>query len=348
MATRQRISVLDFLGDNYEPLWDKTNPNKFYYHVGNALMQYHVDTDAKEIIRTFGEYGEISGKGESSLSEDGNHLVLAGDNQEIFVYQFDVDGKGLTTPAPAGIDSIMITPDNNVLVSGQTGMYLYSRDMEFLRKIGGNNGHKGVMRSPEGEEVLVWFDNVDYAIKKVRLVDNTITSLIPIDITLAVHISCPRKGPSFIFETYNPDNPNPNGGMAPLANSICQGFLDGSAPTELLKHGSSAASYTGQPLTTISDDGTVFAFGSNKAGPMDVYLGVMAAPQPSPVPPAPIPVPTVGRVPVSLVNFPNQGPLTKGNFPAKLGEAGFVYDGTGTKLILNDGHKWVWPGTLLH
>lgn len=281
VTTRQRICPLEWLGDSAEPLWDKANPNKLYYHAGNKLMVYCVDTNVHDVIHTFGEYVEISGKGESALSEDGNHLVLCGDNREIFVYQLDTDGKGLTGDTSEGFDSVYIIPDNNVLVSGVGGMFLFDRDMKFLRKIGGNNGHKGVMRDTNGDECLVWIDNTDNVIKKIRLADNVALPLITLDWSLACHISCPRKGDFCLVETYDPHNPV----FTKLDdNAIIKLPLDGTASTELLKHGSNASNYNGQPRVSISDDGSRFVYGSNMGGTVtNVYLGDLG----NPISPAP-------------------------------------------------------------
>lgn len=55
------------------------------------------------------------------------------------------------------------------------------------------------------------------------------------------------------------------------------------------------------------------------------------------------------QYPVPAVHFPNQDPLTPSNFPAFLGQSGFVYDsGDNVKLLFNDGtHVWMVPMILV-
>jgi len=91
-ATLQRIKPLCCVGNivaaSSEPLWSRTDPNLFYFHPAgsNQLKAYNVTTDLAPAVHTFSEYGSISAQGESEMSYDGDHIVLAGDGHEIFVY----------------------------------------------------------------------------------------------------------------------------------------------------------------------------------------------------------------------------------------------------------------------
>ncbi len=166
-----RIAPLPFLGDASEPLWSSTDPYTFYYHaIGETLLlAYNILTKTSHTLHNFIEYTQISGKGESALSEDGNHIVLIGDNRYVFVYNIATGQKSAVLDTdPHGLDSLYITPDNNVLISwGGTGtarfegMELFDSNMNFLRQIATVNGHKGVTRDADGSEVLIWTNSAE-------------------------------------------------------------------------------------------------------------------------------------------------------------------------------------------
>ena len=101
-----------------EPRWSQTDPAIFYYINGNQLKQYDVLTRGVTVLHEFDEYASISGKGTANLSVDGDHLLLIGDNIDVFVYTLSTDTSGpvLELENAGDLNGMMITPDNNVLI----------------------------------------------------------------------------------------------------------------------------------------------------------------------------------------------------------------------------------------
>ena len=69
-----------------QPRWSRSNAKLLYFVNGNTLYTVDVDSLVVSVVRAFGEYGSISGHGESDICFDGNHLVLVGDGRDVFVW----------------------------------------------------------------------------------------------------------------------------------------------------------------------------------------------------------------------------------------------------------------------
>jgi hypothetical protein len=261
-----------------EPRWSRTDRDVLYYHYGNQLRSYNTATDLIAILHVFGEYGSISGKGESDISFDGDHLVLVGDNRHVFVYEISSNTKGPVFDAGTnGFDSVYITPDNNITVtwfqSGNgryNGIELFDRNMNFLRQVSRAGGHMDVTRDTNGDEVLIWTNSNDPApicsngIVKIRLADSQQTCLLPLDWSLAVHISAPDSNGWVFVETYAPGDPLTAPAWTTYTNEILQIKLDGSEVRRLAHHRSRPFnSYNYQPHVSVSRDGGMLVYNSN-------------------------------------------------------------------------------------
>jgi hypothetical protein len=199
-----------------EPRWSRKDNHTLYYVRGNQFKTYDISSGAINIVHTFGEYGAISGMGESDISFDGDHFVFAGDGRYVFVYQISTDTKSpVFDTGGKGLDSVYITPKNNVIVSWvqsgtvrNTGQELFDGNMNFLRQVGRADGHKDVTLDTNGDEVLVWTNSNDpqpicnNGIVKIRLSDGQQTCLATLDWSLAVHISAPDNSGFIYVETY--------------------------------------------------------------------------------------------------------------------------------------------------
>ncbi len=159
---------------------------------GNQLKQYNTGSGATTVVHTFGAYTAVSGKGESDICFDGDHFVLVGDNWSVFVFQISTgtSGPALDTGG-RGIDSVYITPDDNVTVtwlqagsSRYNGIELFDRNMRFQRQLSRVGGHMDVTRDLNGEEVLILSNaadpapKCDNAVVKIRLADGQQTCLL--------------------------------------------------------------------------------------------------------------------------------------------------------------------------
>ena len=262
-----------------QPRWSRRSPDVFYYLSGNTLKSYDVATDARAVVRVFGEYAGINGLGESDISSDGDHFVLVGDFRDVFVYEISTDTKGpvLDTTGLGGFDDLYITPDNNVLVgwyaigsAPRQGVELYDRDMRFLRQVSRTLGHMDVTRDVDGSEVLLLGNASDpepvcfNGVVKIRLSDGRQTCLVTFDWSMSVHISAPDRSGFVIVGTYAPADPDPVLGFRTYTDEILQVSLDGSEVRRLAHHRSRPFnSYGWTPRASVSRDGSRLVYSSN-------------------------------------------------------------------------------------
>ena len=314
-----------------EPRWSRTDPNVLYYVSGNQLVRLDVASGATSLVHQFGEYSQISGRGESDISGDGDHFVFAGDNRYVFVYEISTDTKGPTLDtAGQAFNNLYIAPDNSVAIGWLptgtarfTGVELFNRDMVFQRQLAHAIGHMRLTRDTNGDDVLVWNNsddpsplaNCQNGIVKVRLSDAQQTCLLQLDWSLAVHITAADGDGWAIVETYAPSDPFPqSAAWATYSNEIVRVSLDGSETRRLLHHRSRPLnSYSYQPRATVSRDGSKLVFTSNFNLPSilgypaeysDVYLVAVtpaSAPGPNLQPETPTPVPEEISAPAPAV-----------------------------------------------
>lgn len=262
-----------------EPRWSRTSPTLLYFVNGNRLKSFDVLSGANTVVRTFSEYGRISGHGESDISADGDHLVFAGDGRYVFLYEISTDTKSaVLDTAGRGFDSLYVTPGNNVTVTWlqggnnrYNGIELFDRNMVFQRQLTRVGGHMDVTRDAAGQEVLVWTNSADpnpidcqNGIVKVRLSDAQQTCAAELDWSLGVHISCPDGGGSCIVSTYAPGDPLPGGAWPAYTNEVFEVRLDGSEVRRLAHHRSRAYNgYNYMTKASVSRDGARVLFSSN-------------------------------------------------------------------------------------
>jgi len=146
-----------------EPRWSKTDPAILYFIGGNQLKQIDVDSGSQTVVHTFSEYGVISGKGESDISEDGKHFVFAGDDRYVFLFDISTGTKsGVFDTGGRSFDSLYVTPNNNATITWYTngtarynGIELFDGDMNFQRQVARAGGHIDVARDVNDDEVLL-------------------------------------------------------------------------------------------------------------------------------------------------------------------------------------------------
>ena len=282
------------IGASDEPRWSKQYPNSLFYHSGNALNLFDCGSGHIEELRRFNEYGTISGKGESDISEDGNHFVLCGDDREVFVYTIHRDKKGPTLLVEDDrLESLYIAADNSVITSARSGkMNLYDKRMVFVKKLGDYNGHKCVVRDTDGTPCMVWSTSADpgaeqrcpNGVEKVSLTrtnaDGTPerTCLLPLPQVQwgeAVHIS-PANGWVLVECYENSDVPENL-----YRDELVRVPLDGSPVQIIADHGSvidknwdQPWKYFAMPKAVVRRDGGAVMYGSNRDNPVPGYCDV--------------------------------------------------------------------------
>lgn len=261
--------------------WDRKNPRRLYYIYLNELRWFDTGDFANwGIVRKFSEFPNVSGMGESDISQDGDHFVLCS-GRNIFVYEVSTDRKLLEAGWPSPFTDLYVTPDNNILVSEPDGVYLRAGTVISKGRLTPKRGHMDVTRDSNGDECLIWAnaDEKDHlagfpnGIIKIRLADGTQTGLLSLGWSpkggpesMACHISCQDNGPALV-STYGKD---PD---VQYSNELLLVALDGSGLQHYFgKHGSDASDYSGQPKASVSHDGSRFVYTANG----DAHIQVIA------------------------------------------------------------------------
>jgi len=357
-----------------EPRWSRKDPNILYYIRGNQLKQLSVGANAISVVRTFTEYAAITGAGESDISVDGDHFVLAGDRTQVFVYTISTDSKSaMFDTGGNSFDSLYISPGNQVTItwlSNGAGRYqgieLFDKNMNFQRQLTKAGGHMDIAADTNGDEVLLWTNSNDPApiackngIVKVRLSDAKQTCLVQLDWSLAVHVSAPDNNGWVFVETYNPIDIIPPTGWKTYTNEFLQIKLDGTEVRRLAHHRSRPLnSYTYEPKISTSHDGSKIVFGSNfglqaqQGNPVeysDAYmidLGPNGSPAPDPAPAVTTRVQQDGSGIAYAGSWFNNTNVVHSGGSAKLGmdpgsSVTFSFNGTGADWI---GYSDEWSG----
>ncbi|MGH9804347.1 MAG: choice-of-anchor D domain-containing protein [Candidatus Acidiferrales bacterium] len=225
-----------------EPRWSMTDPNVFYYHQSNQMKKRNLSDGTTTAVRTFTQYSAINfGGGESDISEDGDHMVIVGDNRFVHVYRISTNTLGPALDlAGNSFDNFDMTANNNVLGnygSSGTGRFrgieLFDKNMNFLRQVLPYGGHADRGRDINGDEILVITNNNDTSplagcapgMIKVRLSDSQETCLVSFQKATpsggawwntSPHVSVNNSGGHpwaliSITDTTRPGTANPNG-----------------------------------------------------------------------------------------------------------------------------------------
>lgn len=261
-----------------EPRWSRTDPAVFYYINGNQLKQYDVLTRNDTVVHEFEGYASISGKGGGNLSFDGDHMVLVGNNVEVFVYQFSTDtpGPALVMNNAGDANTLMITPDNNVLVvwddKGEerfNGIELFDSNMNFQRQVTTVGGKMDVARDADGSEILFWANanesspdpDCTNGVIKIHLEDNSRSCMVSLDWALGMDISAPQDGDVFYISTHGP---SPDEDWNVYQNEVLRVSMDGQEIERLLHHRSMpTGNIYAHPRVSVSRDGSRLVYASN-------------------------------------------------------------------------------------
>ena len=281
------------IGNSAEPRWSLTNPNVFYFHEDNQLKKFELTTQQKSVVRTFTQYNSINfGGGEADISDDGDHLVIVGDDRYVGLYTFSTNTLGLTldTYGLGGFDYFDVTPDNNVIArwgaqgAGRyKGFELFDQNMRFLRQVATFGAHADRARDLDGAEVLIVAAYNDTqpplgcehnGIEKVRLSDGRRTCLLGLDWNAEIHVSANSTGkkPWVLVSTTDVSSGTATATLAfnwqniwkARYNEVILVKLDGSETRRLAHHRSRKLDdYWFMPRATISRDGKYALFDSN-------------------------------------------------------------------------------------
>jgi hypothetical protein len=293
-----------------EPRWSGKDAQVFYYHDGNQLKKFDVLTRQKSNVHTFPQYQKITfGGGEGDISEDGDHLLIMGDDRQVGMYTLSSDtlGRVIDLKAIGDWHEIYVTANNNMLVrwsaegTGKNkGMGLFDKEMNFIRQVVPFVGHNDQGRDSNGDEVLLIAGYRDTApapgcenngVEKVRLSDSKKTCLVPLNWDTEIHVSSnsDRRNPWVLVsvtdtgkgtaEANNNLPPDWRSRWGVRFNELILAKIDGSERRRIAHHRSRTLSdYWFQPRAAISRDGSYAIFDSNFGiNPLKDYTDVFLA-----------------------------------------------------------------------
>ncbi len=291
--TGKIITRMEF-SNSAEPRWSHTARDEFYYHEENRLMKYNVTARRATTLVTFNQYERITfGGGECDVSEDGDHLVVAGDMRHVGLFQLST-GKmkrviDLTALKPWA--EAYITANNNIAVrfdeDGEgkyQGLSLFDSNMNFIRKVLPFGAHSDQTRDVNGDEVIVMGAYRDLkpppgcennGVMKVRLSDSKKTCILPMDWGQELHVSANTNGKhrwvlvsgtdvKGTADLPNKMQPDWQKKWRPRVNELILVKTDGSERRRIVHHrGRVSDFYWWQPRATLSKDGKFAIFDSN-------------------------------------------------------------------------------------
>jgi hypothetical protein len=219
------------LGDNQEPNWSPTDPNKIYffegYGQGLTISTYNIATDQKAVMRDLGSrvkalFPNATGmwtKGEGRPSNDGKvwcvevgHTVQPGSNfvaDGLVSYNLVTDtvlGHMKVTESP---DHISTSPKGDYCIPSwglPLGTRAYKADFSSYTQLEDRSEHSDLAVTKSGDQVYVYsaYDGVDAGkVMMVRLADGQKTPLFDLYGTnhssVALHVSgTSRNKPGYV------------------------------------------------------------------------------------------------------------------------------------------------------
>lgn len=258
-----------------EMRWHPTRPEIMFYVNQDTIGFWNVRNNAKDIIKTFEGYSELSiGPWEGNLSFDGHKVVLVGKNGDqkvAFTYDLNQDKKYPDLKFENGsIDWVSISHSGKYMVANMRGDTTQVYDMNG-KKIGalwseyGRPSHYDLTLDMNGNDVAVGVSKSKPDEGKVimrRLKDGKVTVLTRGG--YAGHTSTRNvKRPGWAYVSYQYKGPN----WPPYWDEIVAVKLDGSLDVERLAHIHTGSSdYLNQAHPVPSPDGQKVLWASSWDG----------------------------------------------------------------------------------
>ena len=270
------------ISSSAEPRWSRTDPQTFYF-VSEATLKQWTDGVVSN-VHAFNEYMYISGRGESDISADGDHLVLCGARpdgiDEVFVYEISTGKKQSIWPQSDPFDGLKIDSRNRIVLSKDSGVYVFDGTVSW--PITSVNGHACLARLA-GRDVLLWCAASDpkinaNAVVAIDIKTRSATILHTFDWDYSFHITAPDNEPWCIVSTDCPKRT--------LPSQLWKVYYDKTKAAEFVADtGSIYVDYNSQVKAAISRDGSRIVGCSNFGNSADlnycdVFMRKLQAPQP--------------------------------------------------------------------
>lgn len=262
-----------------QPRWMMDNPDCLLYTYLNQLKRWNAGTGAIDLIRTFKEYPNVNGMGESDLIPTASLMVLTGANT-IFTYDYTAD-KVKSQFTPLGpFDNFYLTPAGDIVVGYKKGVigeksgHVLHRASSINKVLAIGLGHMDLAADSKGNPVMVWCNSEDDSglnrkaalagcengVVKIDIETGVQTCLAQIPWPFAMHISLPDRADFALVSIYNEDKSE---NMLVNFNGV----------TTLLDrpHTASYQDYETQPHASITSDGLQYVY--NDGG--DTWLSTL-------------------------------------------------------------------------
>ena len=277
---------------NEEPRFSLIDAKKLSFTRGNTFMGMNVESGAVWVEYTFTEYVSLKNYGESDISDDSEHFVLAGvkKNGTIKVFTYSTtEGKGPVYPQTLPIDGLKITRISNEIILSRNsdphkptdGIFILTPNGE--RRLTDADEHACVA-TYKGRDVLLWAESdTENACVMIDVETGARTTLalqLPWD--YAIHISAPRDLPWCVVSTDCPDHK--------LPAQVWKVYYDNKIPSELICEPDSVfTGYSSEVMAAVPPDGTKIVGRSNfgktdNPDYCDVWMVDLPPTQPSPDP----------------------------------------------------------------
>jgi hypothetical protein len=296
--------------------WHPTNKYRIIYAGDSILYSYDIRTNERTPLHVFTAYTWINTRGEGNLSNDGRYYAFIGQNydygtgevtfSDIVVYDLVMDQvialMPVTHDSTAGaIDWISISPSGNYVVVDHSdsdsarhhGVEVYDRNLNFLWQRPVGAGHSDLGLDTYNQDFLVkdvyGVDSNVMRICKYRLSNGVSTTLLTLDWTFDMHLSCRNVNrPGYCFVStfdYIGRLTDDSLSWLPFEDEVFALKLDGSGYTERIAHHHSkrfstytpnpdSSVYWAEPHATVNRSGTKILWGSNWRQDMNLVTSV--------------------------------------------------------------------------
>ena len=214
------------LGEEPEPRWDASAPNRFYYVHGSELRQHDITGDTYAVVHDFkAEYpvaSFITTKTEGDASLDQRYWCFMVEDSvygvpAVVCYDRQLDSViGAMTSFPDGINWVSMDMSGTHCIIGyeSSAAQAFTRDFGTMTQLpAGATGHMDVAFTADSSDVMVFQSNTTDSITMVDLNTGAVTPLvaIPFDVNgdIGLHFSgnCAATPGWCLVSTCGAENP---------------------------------------------------------------------------------------------------------------------------------------------
>ena len=287
----QLVQDLSWLvgGQELEPRWDATDPSRFFWFSGTALVCFSVSADTGLVVHDFlldfpgMSFVTTAVEGDASLDRRYWCLMVCDSAfglMAVCVYDRTLDSVvGLKTSFPGVVNHVTMDASGEHAVICYDTMPMQSFHRDFSHQVDfphGAAGHSDIAQTADGRDVMVLQNVATDSISMIDLETGVETGLqaIPFDVNpdIGMHISgnCSAKPGWVLVSTYGAENP-PAGSVHSWMDNLL--YMLELKPNPRIVRLAQTRCYTGvnprsnyfaEAFASINRGGTKLVFGSNR------------------------------------------------------------------------------------